>query len=375
VCGGGTSGSSRGDGGAPATVATTCIAGSKGCLCDVRGACAAGLICQPQPTPKPGLCCSGTDCSAVATNIGKSCAAVTGIASCTPGVTVPAASGGLDSCGYASSAFNESTIMCGIVAKGGGTQPAQIQAYYNDEHALTLGCATAAAPVSPLPGSPGAVYYPQLGDLACNDPAGRPVRPSLFITDITSDPNCKGGDQQAGGVAYDPVAVFGNWKNNGVAADPAANNWTLGPGADPVPAAVTGNRQCNLAFGSEVRYEAGLISGHSYRLQVMFHDGDRAADTGEACAIFCAGTGTCTPLACGEACGPQPDGCGGMMNCPCCTPVACPAAACGQQPDGCGGLLDCASCCTPQTCGTTTCGRKPDGCGGLLTCGSPCVVP
>ena len=264
--------------------------------------------------------------------------------------------------------------MCGIVAMGGGSQPAQIQAYYNDEHALTLGCATAAFPVSPLPGSPGAVYYPLLGDPTCNDPSGRPIRPSLFITDITADPNCKAGDQQGGGLAYDPVAVLGTWKNNGVAADPPANNWTLGAGSDPVPIAVTGNRQCGLAFGSEVRYEAGLISGHSYRLQVMFHDGDRAADAGEACAIFCAGTGTCTPSACGEACGPQPDGCGGTMNCPCCTPTACRADVCGQQPDGCGGLLACAPCCTPQTCGGKTCGQQPDGCGGLLTCGPPCPI-
>ena len=108
--------------------------------------------------------------------------------------------------------------MCGIVAQGGGAQPAQIQAYYSDEHALTLGCATASFPVSPLPGSPGAVYYPQLGDLTCNDPAGRPLRPSLFITDITADPNCKSGDQQNGGSAYSPVAVFGTWKNSGVPA-------------------------------------------------------------------------------------------------------------------------------------------------------------
>ena len=201
--------------------------------------------------------------------------------------------------------------------------PAQIQAYYSDEHALTLGCATAATPVSPLPGSPGAVYYPELGDPACNDPAGRPIRPSLFITDITADPKCTAGDQQAGGVAYDPVAVFGTWKNNGVSSDPAANMWTLGAGADPVPTTVSANKQCNQQdYGAEVRYEAGLIAGHSYRLQIMFHDGDKSADSGEACAVFCAGSGSCIPFTCdGEECGPQPDGCGGTLDCgPCCTP-------------------------------------------------------
>ncbi len=377
VCGG--RGSNHGaDGGAPVSVASTCIAGSKGCLCDSRGACAAGLTCQPQTAPKPSLCCSGADCSASTTTVGQSCAAVTGAASCAPGVTVPAAAGSLDNCGYPIASFNESSIMCGIVAQGGGAQPAQIQAYYSDEHALTLGCATTSFPVSPLSSSPGAVYYPQLGDLACNDPVGRPVRPSLFITDITADPNCTAGDQQNGGPAYDPVAVFGTWKNFGVAADPATNNWTLGSGSDPVPTSITSSsRQCSLGFGSEVRYEAGLISGHSYRLQVMFHDGDRAADAGEACAVFCAGTGACVPLTCdNEVCGPQPDGCGGMITCPpCCTPTACAANACGRQPDGCGGLIDCPPCCTPQTCGGTTCGQRPDGCGGLLTCGPPCGVP
>lgn len=264
--------------------------------------------------------------------------------------------------------------MCGIVAQGGGALPAQIQAYYNDEHALTLGCATTAFPVSPLPASPGAVYYPQLGDPTCNDPSGRPVRPSLFITDITADPNCNSGDQQNGGAAYDPVAVFGTWKNNGVTTDPTTNKWTLGSGADTVPASITSNSKCSLAFGSEVRYEAGLISGHSYRLQVMFHDGDRAADTGEACAVFCAGTGVCTPTTtCGsEVCGLQPDGCGGMIDCPCCTPAICGGQACGKQADGCGGSIDCGACCIPQTCGTKACGQEPDGCGGLLTCGPPC---
>lgn len=55
-------------------------------------------------------------------------------------------------------------------------------------------------------------------------------------------------------------------------------------------------------FGTEVKYEEGLISGHSYRLQITGHDGDQTqnADSAEACVIFCAGTGTCRPLTCAD---------------------------------------------------------------------------
>jgi hypothetical protein len=81
----------------------------------------------------------------------------------------------------------------------------------------------------------------------------------------------------------------------------------------------------------------------------MGHDGDQTqgADAGEACAIFCAGTGTCTPLTCADY----------------------PTGTCGLQPDGCGGLTsDCGVCCTPKTCDdypVTVHGPQDDGCGGM----------
>ncbi len=349
-------------------LAATCIAGSKGCLCDDRGACANGLTCTPQTAPKPSLCCNGTDCAGSSTSIGGTCSG-TGTATCTPGVTVPAATSTLDTCGYVATTFNESQILCGIYATGGGKDPAQIQAFFNDEKSLTLGCTTTANPVSAMPSDPGAVYYPQDGNPDCKDTSGRPMRPTLYITDITYDPNCKAGDQQAGGVAYDPIAVFGTWKGTTLntstpGPDPTSKNyWTLGPGSDSVPTAVTNLCPCTAAscpgtghtskgFGTEVKYEAGLISGHSYRLQIMGHDGDQNAtggDAGEACVIFCAGTGTCTPLTCADyptgSCGPQPDGCGGLTpDCgPCCKLLTCadyPTTSVGPQDDGCGGKTD-----------------------------------
>jgi hypothetical protein len=136
---------------------------------------------------------------------------------------------------------------------------------------------------------------------------------------------------QQGGPAYDPVAIFGSWKSatenadlTGTPnADPAANNGNLTSEADPVPAnACTAHEK----YSTEMRFEVGLISGHSYRIQVIAHDGDqnKGGDSGEACAIFCAGTGTlCDPGV--VECADNPDG----GSCPtdttcvqgCCLPI------------------------------------------------------
>jgi hypothetical protein len=208
-----------------------------------------------------------------------------------------------------------------------------VQVFYNDEHALTLGCATSAYPVSGLASDPDAVHYPQTGDPACTDTVGRPLRPVLYVTDISADPNCTAGDLQKGGRAYNPVAIFGSWKsatedsaNVGTPAtiDPGANKYDLGTGADswpagtppagttttmtmdagmgphmmpmPMPMPMPG-MGCNESYSAELRFEVGLISGHSYRLQVIVHDGDqnKGGDSGEACAVFCAGSGSSCP--------------------------------------------------------------------------------
>ena len=310
---------------------TTCIVGSQGCLCDSTGGCAPGLTCTPQPSPRPDLCCNGSDCTPSGGTVGATCSMVTGAPSCTPGITIPAASGANDGCGYPAASFVESTTLCTINAVGGGSTPAIIQVFYNDEHALTLGCATPSFPVEPLSTDPDAVHYPQTGDPACTDTVGRPLRPVVFITDISVDPSCTAGDMQQGGPAYDPVAIFGTWKSatedanhvgTPATTDPAANNWNLTSSADPVPP----NSCAGDKYGTELRFEVGLISGHSYRIQVIAHDGDqnKGGDSGEACAIFCAGTGTlCAPGV--TECVANPDG----SSCPtdttcvqgCCLPI------------------------------------------------------
>ena len=322
-------GSVDGDGGIASGLPTTCIVGTRGCLCDSSGGCAPPLTCTPQTSPKPSLCCKGADCTSAGGSIGATCSAISGAPSCTPGITIPAGTATNDNCGYAKTSFIESATICGINAVGGGAKPAIIQVFYNDEHALTLGCATSTDPVSPLSTDPAAVHYPQTGDPACVDTMGRLLRPTLYVTDISADPTCTAGDQQHGGPAYNPIAIFGTWKSatEGVAnvgtpdkADPMANTWNLTSSADPVPASAM--QACRQGYGTELRFEVGLISGHSYRFQVIAHDGDqnKGGDSGEACSVFCAGTGM--------LCGPGVTLCGGAGAPQCPAGTACVQGCC-----------------------------------------------
>jgi hypothetical protein len=134
--------------------------------------------------------------------------------------------------------------------------------------------------------------------------------PVLFVTDITNDPTSRAGDWQHYGGANpggnNPSDVFGTWKaavrtvDKTVSpplvsvvpdADPAKNNWNLGPGSDPVPAGLI-----NEGYGAEVRWKlVNLIDNNGqllqtnrkYRLQVIVHDGDQnkgGGDVGQGCA-------------------------------------------------------------------------------------------
>lgn len=164
-------------------------------------------------------------------------------------------------------------------------------------------------PLSPLMMVPDSVSDAKFGttvlagDQSGLDPSLRPMWPSLFVTDITSDPSSHAGDWQQGGVPIGPNAVYGTWKGalrtvdksrtpNTVVItpdkDPAKNNWNLGTGADPVPTGLA-----NEGYGAEARWTVSLTAGHSYRVQVLVHDGDQnkgGGDSGEACALFCAGS-------------------------------------------------------------------------------------
>jgi hypothetical protein len=258
---------------------------------------------------------------------------------CTPGVQQTLVS----DCGYpyassrplTSVVFNESEVLRAIVPSGGWPM-ATISLFYDDEHALTLGVrsvvvksasgtTTTDYPVSPLANVPDAVTNPATGtnvlsgDQSGLDPSLRPMRPVLYITDLTNDPNSRAGDWQMGGVPYNPTAVYGTWKSavrtvdNTQSpplvtitpdADPAKNKQVLGTGAATFPSGIK-----DEGFGAEVRWNVPLQAGHSYRLQVIVHDGDQnkvGGDSGEACVTFCAAAG------CSE-CGTE--GTGGKPGC------------------------------------------------------------
>src|SRR5207245_281304 len=191
------------------------------------------------------------------------------------------------------------------------TRAVSDKAWYNDEHALTLGVrrvivqtktgtTTTDYPVSALSTNPGSVLNPQVGTTALDgDQAGtdtsacsgypglcdRPMFPALFITDISSDPSSTAGHWQHGGTPIPPHAVFGTWKaavrtvnKTGSSpvitvtpdGDPAKNGWNLGAG-DPAPSGLQ-----SQGYGAEVRWNvddlvaAGrMITGHTYRLEFM----------------------------------------------------------------------------------------------------------
>jgi hypothetical protein len=203
-----------------------------------------------------------------------------------------------------------------------GCSPLTVQVFYNDEHALTLGIRqiqvktclgteTTSYTISPM-ASPGptaqSVINPQVGstiqsgDQAGTDTSDRPMFPALFITDTTYGGNPLGGDWQYGGTGIPPHFVSGSWKaairivdktTNPATitvtpdADPAKNNWSLGPGSDPVPPGLT-----NEGYGAEIRWDVaqlGLQPGHTYRLYFMEHDGDQnktGGDSGQGCAYI-----------------------------------------------------------------------------------------
>jgi hypothetical protein len=209
--------------------------------------------------------------------------------------------------------FSESS--CLVAAKldvANGT----FDVWYTDEHALSLGVrqvnvitaggtTTTNYPVAALTSDPGAATSPAVGTTATSgdqagiDPSGRPIAPSLYITDITNNPNSLSGDWQYGGTAIAPSAVFGAWKGAvrtvnyttspatvtvTCDADPARNGSNLGAGADTPPVSVGGE-----GYSAEVRwsltdlYNQGvLIPGHIYRFYVMVHDGDQNKSGGDA---------------------------------------------------------------------------------------------
>lgn len=235
------------------------------------------------------------------------------------GVNVkPSLGNGLSDYPYPSSnpltsiAFNESTV---VKAASMDLVNGTFQVWYSDEHALALGVRqvnvkTAAGitttnyDITPLTTNPGVALNAAVGttattgDQAGTDLSGRPVYPSLFISDTTTDPNNRSGDWQWGGNAIAPGAVFGTWKGAvrtvdyttatptvtvTCDVDPVKNNWNLGAGSDAPPAGTA-----TEGYGAEVRWSLAdlqsqgyIVPGHTYRFYVIVHDGDQNKSGGD----------------------------------------------------------------------------------------------
>jgi hypothetical protein len=346
-------------------------------------------VVPPDATPtKPGKGTGGQSGTAAA---GGSTAV-----NCAPG----AVGAIVTDCGYpyassnplTSVTFNESEVLRAVrpsIDAAGGV----VSLLYGDEHAMTLGVrrvvVTGAAgstttdyPVSPLAASPDHIIDPQtgasalLGDQSGLDPSLRPLWPVLYVTDVTKDPASRAGDWQMGGWPINPNAVFGTWKSAVRTVDnsttpptvsitpdvnPAKNDWNLTIN-DPVPSGVK-----NEGYSAEVRWGVRFQPGHSYRLQVLVHDGDQnkvGGDSGEACIVFCAGGSTTPPPTCptpGKTCGEGRGESGDYLGCPegesclngCCTPLACPSGVTPCGPLGAEGEI--VGCPSGQSCVSGCC--------------------
>lgn len=265
--------------------------------------------------------------------------AVAATAALTTGAVRFASAGGTttDTCGYsgntapgptvprASQKFDEIGIIVGQTVTSGGTPaaPLTVNVFYTDEHTLTLGSGTV-TPWSAFYLKPGSTTIRNADDAGSNpakvgattadpngtphstaalntgtpgttDIGGRPVAPALFLSDRTTDPTSKSGDWQNNGTAQKPNFVAGSWKSNGGADTTPANALNLGPHADAYTRNIS-TAQGNAAFASELRWDVSQLDvdsstsgtqrplpGHTYRVQMIMHDGDHDADTGEAC--------------------------------------------------------------------------------------------
>jgi len=156
----------------------------------------------------------------------------------------------------------------------------------------------------------------------------RPVPPSLYITDITQNPNARTGDWQQNGIRYAPTKICGIFdyaskklttlKSDGsydyvitnvnnrdansqpLVTFPAKPNSLLrsgqidyGSGSDPIPANAIINplafNDIRPGWGAQIGWDLnslGLVPNHDYRFQVMVHDGDNngnGGDVGHGC--------------------------------------------------------------------------------------------
>jgi len=222
-----------------------------------------------------------------------------------------------DSCGYpvgtapalSATAFNENTLTRKVQVYGTGVG-AKVAVFSNDESGILLGqkTGTGTAPTAfvPVAGQHyNNAHNPSLGDLTAVDASNRPLYPTLFITDITNGASTA-GDWQSGGPHPTSFIndVFGSWDTAtsppyAVTKPAAQNHWILGPGSD-TPTGGFAGLGTDEGFGTEFRWDVSdprlqdqagqaLQPNHTYRVQVMSHDGDQnkaGGDVGELCTTI-----------------------------------------------------------------------------------------
>ena len=165
-----------------------------------------------------------------------------------------------DSCGYDPSGtplFSENDIVEGAQVYGSGSS-AQVAIFGADEKGI---------------------LFPVTG----NDVLGRPENPSLFLTDITSSPGSTSGDWQKGGAANSmPDAMYGY--TTGTIGVTATLKSAIPAPFGSFPFSFAGGKL--NAVGVWNASTLNLTAGHTYRVQMMVHDGDQnktGGDVGEAC--------------------------------------------------------------------------------------------
>lgn len=168
----------------------------------------------------------------------------------------------------------------------------QLKVFYSDEWPITLGSGN----VSPLTKKPDSIKPPAVintGTPTDKDANGFPYFPAIFISDITSDLNNKLGDAP-GGRAYSPSEIYGTWKAKGPVTFPAplANGLDLGSGhvfptSNNLIEGVTYPPREKKASAEIVwnldQLGFSFISGNTYRVEIIIHDGDHDPDIGMAC--------------------------------------------------------------------------------------------
>jgi len=206
------------------------------------------------------------------------------------------------SCGYFEHHFPEPSILYYYTFESGGGagNGYGLKVYYADETFFTLGIGTSSNMQRDAH-----ISHPNVGDLSVRDDNNIPFAPSLFLTDITSNPNDKSGDVQNGGTPISPSDVYGEWGSRPagrrISANPRVSGTTYygtpGNGCKLIPfhslRPVGGDDWPNPIGGAcgetEIVWKVSDLSvqsGHTYRAQFTLHDGDYEGDLGEGCAVI-----------------------------------------------------------------------------------------